>query len=374
MKVSHIDLLCCLLCRGPLSLSQSHVVERKNGEIEFGVLVCKNCSSLYPIINGVGVFFLRNQLQHHLNQYEKGTCNRLGVRLEGLSGAMSHQEEAQLRVEKNWSFQWNKTYEYTIEDLEGQGFFGEELFFTFIPIGRETLKNKNVIVWCCGSGKEAYHVAKHSPAVLVANEIGDEIYKIREKLPEDINLLLIRCDMTNNPLIEGWADISICDHALQHIPDHQLGFKKLLDALKLGGVAAICVYSYENNFLMTHIIEPLKSVFHRFSLKMQQALAFPAAAIIYFLIHCIYVPVSKIVPESFCNRLPLFDHMIFWAKDSFSFIWLACFDLIQAPVSYHFREREVIEMANNNNVEILKLINTHGTTWSFVGRKKGVKR
>jgi ubiquinone/menaquinone biosynthesis C-methylase UbiE len=344
----------------------------KVDEIEFGVLSCVRCGASYPVIEGVGVFFPANLLPLHANRHEKDACARLMLNFDFTTSPISDGEKAQLKVAENWSYQWNTLYDYTLEDLQGHGFFGEKLFFTFIPVEPRDIQGKNVVVWCCGAGKEAYHLSKKSPAVLVANEIGDEIYKIRKKIDKSVNLLLIRCDMTNNPLAAGWADVSICDHALQHVPNHQLGFEKLVAVLKPHGLAAICVYSYENNFLMTHIIEPLKHLIHKIPIGGQRAIAFFPALAIYLLIHCLYLPAAKLFPARFVNNLPLFEHMIFWSKDSLSFIWIACFDLIQAPVSYHFKKQEVSEMAHSQDLEIEKLTNTHGTTWSMVGRKINV--
>jgi len=107
-----------------------------------------------------------------------------------------------------------------------------------------------VIVWCGGNGREAYHISKFNPSLLIVNEIGDEIYRINGLISQGINLLLLRCDMLHNPLRDGVADISICDHALQHVVDKPGAFSAISNVLASGGKAAICVYSYENNFLM----------------------------------------------------------------------------------------------------------------------------
>ena len=57
------------------------------------------------------------------------------------------------------------------------------------------------------------------------------------------------------------------------------------------------------------------------------------------------------------------------SPNPFKFIWSACFDLMHAPISYHFREDEMTALAESNGVTIEKLVLTHGTTWSLVGRK-----
>jgi uncharacterized protein YbaR (Trm112 family) len=370
MNKSFIELLCCIKCRGRLFLSEDYNYQINLNDIEFGVLGCKNCNALYPILKSVGVFFKENLLCHYLNQDEKDTLKQMGFNLNKNS-SLNNDQERQLRSARNWIYQWKEVYNYSKEDLEKESFFSEELFFRFIPIKASDLKNKNIVIWCDGKGRGAYRVLKHSPNLIIVNEIGDEIYGIHSLISDIDNLLLLRCDMTDNPLRPSLADYSICDHALQHIIDNKLAFVRMLEVLRPGGIVALNVYSYENNCLMTRIIEPLKFLLHKLPLKIQHYFAFAPAIFIYLLIRLVYIPMQKLCSYKICNKFPLFDHMISWSKDSFRFIWTACFDLIHAPIAYYFRKSDIINMAALNNIKVMKLINTHGTTWSFVGEKIG---
>jgi uncharacterized protein YbaR (Trm112 family)/SAM-dependent methyltransferase len=368
MKLSHIDLLKCIECEGTIELSAIHPKKSEGEIIEFGVLFCKDCGSLYPIIKGVGVFFNKEIIGHYLNDYEKKICNELGIAYETNKKNLDLIQQKQLEVSENWSYQWNVSSNIKKEDFNKKGFISEEHFYKFIPIDIDDIKGKNIIIWCGGNGREAFHIIKYNPKVLTVNEIGDEIYGIRELLNNPDNLMLIRCDMQQNPIKQGIADFSICDHALQHVSDHKKGFKMIVDVLKNNGMLAINVYSYENNFLMTHIIEPLKVILHKLPLRLLEKIALIPAVFIYLLIHLFYVPLGKIFSEQVCKKIPLFEHMIFWSKTSFKCNRTACFDLIHAPISYHFKKRELIAMAEDNGVIIQKLENIHGTTWSLVAK------
>ena len=112
----------------------------------------------------------------------------------------------------------------------------------------------------------------------------------------------------------------------------------------------------------------MKAVLKHLPLKAVYFLAFFPTAVIYALIHGLYVPLSRLFPGA-AGKLPLFDHMMFWTPNPFKFIRSACFDLMHAPISYHFREDEMTALAESNGVTIEKLVLTHGTTWSLVGRK-----
>ena len=120
---------------------------------------------------------------------------------------------------------------------------------------------------------------------------------------------------------------------------------------------------------MTHCIEPLKGIFHKFSVNGQRWVSLIPATLIYLLIHIIYVPASKVLGK-FKNNLFLYEYMMFRSKDSFKNIWISCFDLVHAPISYHFKKTEILELASKNKVSIEQLNLTNGTTWSMVGLKK----
>lgn len=372
MREEHISLLKCIKCKGKLDFSRDHYHKIKDDKIELGVLSCLQCKAFYPIINGVGVFFPEQLLGHYLNEKEKEICCQIGLKYGFLKNELNKIEKKQLNVAKNWSYEWNEVYNYSKEDLEKDDFFGENLFFKFIPIMPVDFNDKVVVIWCGGKGREAYHISKYKPRLIVVNEIGDEIYGIRSLGSDTDNWLLLRCDMNDNPLKAELADYSICDHALQHVANHKLGFLKMLEVLKIEGIFGLNVYSYENNFLMIHIVEPLKLILHKLPLAVQADIAFVPAIFIYLLIHLFYVPIGRIFSDNICKQIPLFDHMIFWSKNSFKFMRTTCFDLIHAPIVHYFKESEMIDMVNRNNVTIMRLSNTHGTTWSLIGEKRRI--
>lgn len=367
MKTSHLSLMCCPACNADLNLftESGTVIE---DSIYQGILECSSCLSRYPIIHGVGVFFKKEQYTHYLNANEKQICKSIGFEFES-DKALDKEDKKLLSVTRNWSYQWNEVFNYSESDLSSQGFFGADKFRNFIRILPESYKDKTVAIWCGGKGREAYHISGCQPSLLIVNEIGDEIYGIPELLPVGQELLLIRCDILHNPFKAGIADVSVCDHALQHIADHKAAFQKIVDVLKPGGTIGICVYSHENNFLMTHVVEPMKSLIHLFPLFFQRVISLLPALIIYFAIHSFYLPLQRVLSPDSCRKIPYFEHMIFWSQDSLNFIWMACFDLIHAPISYHFRKHEIEAMAQSNRVQQDVLENTHTTTWSLVGHR-----
>lgn len=370
MLIEDVKLLECIECHGDLVAVP---YEREDNVMRYGILKCGICGRGYPVIDGVGVFFLKKILRHYLSKREKMFMEKMGMKsdFDDESAELDGDQKKQLLVSKNWEYQWENVSAFDTGDLirDPEALLGSAAFRKFIPIAPEMIQGRVIYVGCGGRGREAFHIAKCGPSKLIINEIGIEIYSIPKLMPEwQEKMLLLRCDICNSPLKSGSADIAICDHALQHLLDHKLGFSQLVKATKSGGLVSICVYSRENNFIMTGMVEPLKYYLHKIPLHAQRMISVLPAAALYLLIHLVYLPMSRISRKT-AQRLPLFEHMTFWSHNNFKELWLSCFDLIHAPISYHFTEQEVRQIVKENYLKLEKLVNTNMTLWSLVAAK-----
>lgn len=369
MKTKHISWLKCLDCGSQLAIKAGKTADE---QIENGVIECQNCHRLYPVLNGVAVLFSRTS-SHSLNPKEIATLAALGFAPEDFGCAnkkLSSSELQQVAVLKNWEYQWDEIHPFTVNDLDGPGFLGQQAFRNFIPVAPEAVKGAIVLVGGAGRGREVYHLSKMGAKTIVAMDLGREIYAARKLLEScsSTELLLIRSDLVQMPLQSDLVDIAICDHALQHVHNHQQGFAELARVTRKGGQTAICVYSWEGNFLMTHIVEPAKAVLHRIPLKILFILSFFPTFILQFIIMLFYVPVGKMAPE-FAAKIPLYEHMILWSQNRFKTTWMSIFDLFHAPISYHFRREEVSRLAEDNGMTVECLRHTNNVLWSLIVRK-----
>jgi uncharacterized protein YbaR (Trm112 family) len=370
LKLAHIELLKCLECGGALTLSSDHVFLASKDSIGQGILRCRDCAECFPIIDSVAVFFRKPLLALFLNDHEKRICLDLGFAIDALPLEVTKEIILTKKGTDNWSYQWNVMSPSVASDFENNDLKGELCFRNFIRLRKEEYAGKTVVVWCGGNGREAYHIAKYKPRLLIVNEIGDEIYRIHGLMDGNMNLLLLRSDMLHNPLRNGIAEISICDHALQHDVDKKKALSMMTNVLAPGGTVAMCVYSYENKFLMTHMVEAMKSKTHRISLKGQEMIALFPAILVFLLIRSVILPANYLCPAGICRKIPLYEHFMFWSKCKFATLWTSCFDLIHAPISYYFRKGELQELAEKSGLNIETLIHTHGTTWSLVAKKE----
>lgn len=370
MRIQDIALLRCIDCDSPAPLELT-ALEQQGQEVVSGLLRCPACGSAFPIIHKTGVFFQRSKWADYLTAEEQAELNRLGYgeAFPSADRPGDRPDDPQARVASNWEYQWREVYAWSKKDLDSNNIFNEDFFWRFIPLETGAIKGRTVYIACGGRGRETYHVAKHAPSLIIVSEIGAEVYDIgRLVIGEQTPLLLLRCDISHSPLRAGVAEVTICDHALQHVEDHSRGFAELVKATRENGLVGICVYSHENNFLMTELVEPSKKMIHRMSLRNIRALALLPAAAIYLAIRLVYIPLNKLAPKA-ARRLPLNDHMMFWSSNPFAIVWLSCFDLIHAPISHHFRREEVEGLAVVNGCAIKRLVLTHGTTWSLICQK-----
>lgn len=365
----HIQHLRCVDCGGEVDLFDETL---EDAVVISGRLRCHNCRRTYPIIDTVAICFRSNIVMNYLSPQEMSFINRMGWQdcLVATEGNTEESQRAQKKVAENWTYQWEELADdWGAGDFSGAGLLSSEAFWNFVRINPQQVSGKRVVITCGGLGREAFHIAKANAETVFLNEIGTEIYKVRKLVPDaDRKLVLLRSDACNLPLREGAAEVSICDHALQHIPNHRVAFEELVKVTKCGGRVAICVYSWENNFVMTRLVEPSKVFIHLLSLKAQRMLALPLTIIVFALAQGLYSPLGRMWP-ALGKKIFLFDHMTFWSKFPFSVLWISIFDLIHAPVSYHFSKSEIENLSSDSELTIEQIINTNGTLWSLVALK-----
>jgi hypothetical protein len=368
MLISDLSLLQCVDCFGSLKII--HVQENQN--IILNALVeCTDCKRNYPILNGVGIFFKKHVYGSYLTKEEEAQIKKLKYQkaLEGITGVTNSNDVNQLNGTQFYQQIFEEFVQYTNEDFGKSDYQGKEMFQKFIPMDFNSFNDKEIFIGCGGGGREVFHILNHNPKKIIVVEINSIIHTYPKLFPSSGDKLIsLRSDLCFHPVKKNIVDISICDHALQHVAQNKLGFKQLVDVTKKGGNIAICVYSYENNFIMTHIVENLKVILKKIPNSLFWKLSFFTALFNYFLINAFYIPLNKFFP-SFSKFIPLSKHMLFWAKFSLKMIRVAHFDLLIAPISYHFKKDEMEDFVKENSLGKLKLINTHSTTWSLVCKK-----
>lgn len=368
MRETDLEALHCLECHGDLRVGET--CREENGNIVDGALVCTGCGRGYPILNHVLLAFRKDVFASYLSLGERTRISDLGLAWTLADVGTTHQrEQAQVEAAENWEYQWDSVMPYGKGRMaEEDGLYSAAAMNAFIRIPAEQVAGRRVFVGCGGRGREAHHMGRMGASQVVVNEIGREIYNVASvtNLPPE-RMLLIRGDIRHLPLKDGVVDIALCDHALQHVIDHRSGFASMVRITRPGGQVALCVYSYENNFIMTHLVDPSKHVLHILPPPALRQLSLLPTVLCYLLIRLLYVPFDRM---RLVRLLPLQKHMMFWATFSFQDLWCSIFDLIHAPISYHFKRQELMDMVRENSLSLTILENTNQTLWSLVAERK----
>ena len=186
MNTGDPEILRCVDCSADLSLKAGRN-RIEGGEILDGILECQGCFRTYPVLNGVGILFRKQEAGHFLNDWERARIDELGFSevLDGLDTPSGEKISDMVKVAENWEYQHNEVLHW--EEVAGEGqFHGKEKFWTFIPIDPKQVSGAIVFVGCVGRGKEVSHVLA---------EIGAEVHGIPEIFHSQRRLThLPRCD------------------------------------------------------------------------------------------------------------------------------------------------------------------------------------
>jgi len=339
-----------------------------NDRVIEGTLCCSGCSSIFPILEEVCIFLSEIEIKALLSTAERESIARL---IEGTHGSVSNVSNSkQLSVGANWNYQFASAFRVLTRDLENEeSFYGQKTFFKFSGLNKEDVGGQFVAVFCGGSGREAWHLVQANAKKVIVLDIGGHLNNLSQLLHDSRErLLLIQCNVSSNPLRDGLMDVAICDHALQHISDHRQAFKKMTECLKPGGKFSLCVYSYENNWLMTSFVEPMKIALHRFPVCSIKFIA-TMPALLLFCLSVIYSILNGF-SSGLASRMPFYELLSLWRKGGYRKFWEACFDLLHAPISHHFKKEEITSLSDENAMSLISIQMVNDTMWTMVSKKK----
>ncbi len=363
MDITHLQYLKCPDC-GHFDLDLKVISSIDNNTVKEGILSCSRCPGSYPIINGIGVMIRNDEIINYLNDEQIKFCN--DNKLYYQRGKVDDPLLArQIQASRQWTFQWDHVEPYyNKSDLEKTGILDEENFLKSTPVKKEEYRGKKVLCCGIGGGREVLRLEEYNPELIIGIELASIVHLIPGKLRDMNNVLLLQADILNIPL-KGEMDIVICDHVLHHVRYWQKGFQEMSRIVKKGGYISLCVYSKENNGIMIYLVEPLKEYFFRhMSLRLLHKIALIPALMFYFLIRCVYRPLSKSK-----IKLPLAPLMQLWSKNPLRILQAICFDCLHSPITYFISKKEILDLSEKDySVKILSHL--YGSLWIFLGVKK----
>ncbi len=330
-----------------------------------GFLFCEN-EHYYPIFHQVPVLLNENLLYRLISMDEIRRIRQAGDILEkNLSkvNLLIDDGNVLFDISDNWSFQWQnfKTENTVFED--------EETFREHIPYDNFDLDHdKNIILEIgCGNGRDIKHIMKDRN-IIFGIDISESAYYAQRRYENADNVCIVRCDVNNLPFTSDTFDLIYADHVLQHIDDLQDCFNEVKRVINKRGKFIFNLYSQENNFLMTKIIEPLKKrILSKLPVKAVFYISNVPAILLYVSIKTIYLPLNKYFNHIY-KRLPLSSHMTFWLPMNYNTLKMNCFDLLHAPIANYFSRDSIDQLCMKTNLHLGKKYILRQTLWVCKGK------
>jgi len=109
----------------------------------------------------------------------------------------------------------------------------------------------------CGVGRFA-EIVQPSAELLVCIDLSRASYLCRELLPQE-NVLVIKGDLENIPLVDGAVDISYSIGVLHHAKDPRKAFSEVIRVTKSGGIFSGWVYAH-NKWAEKDLVLKIKNI------------------------------------------------------------------------------------------------------------------
>jgi len=158
-------------------------------------------------------------------------------------------------------------------------------------------------------------------------------------------------------------DAVLCAGTIHHTDDPDRTFRNLAKHVRPGGRLIIWTYAYEGNFLVRHLVEPLRKRFlARSSHKVLWLISLFLNALLYLPIYTLYLLPLKMLPyyEYFGNA----------RKMSFKRNALNIYDKLNAPQTHFISQARIKSWFNAGDFTDVHISMYKGVSWRGSGTKK----
>jgi SAM-dependent methyltransferase len=225
LRRSFVKHLCCLKCRGDLTLETSETTE----DVAAGELRC-SCGQCYAIVKGIPRFVANDQY--------------VG----------------------NFSFEWTLHRKTQLDNASSR--VSEATFAEKSGLGPADVKDKLVLDIGCGMGRFADVIVKWG-GTIVGIDLSLAVESAQANLGGTGRFQAVQASVFELPFRPETFDIIYSLGVLHHTPDCKKAFMQLPPLLKPGGHLAIWVYS-AHTYPKTSLEERRDSLYRRYTTKMPQ--------------------------------------------------------------------------------------------------------
>jgi SAM-dependent methyltransferase len=239
----------------------------------------------------------------------------------------------------------------------------------FLPLRRQDIEGKTVLELGCGNGSLMVHVAGWNPSFLEGVDLGDSVVSAKTNMDAMgfSRWSVAQADLTKYK--GSGFDVVYCIGVLHHLENPKSGIDAVIANVKPGGRFHCWVYGREGNWLIIHVVDPIRRVVSRFPWWITKFLVATPLVLPYFF----YAKLLAMFPRRLWLRrkMPLYEYSLWIAKRSFGFFRHVAFDQLVTPRTVYLDRATIADWVANypkvdqNSVYILM---RNGNSWKFGGR------
>lgn len=211
--------------------------------------------------------------------------------------------------------------------------YRQQLLDWLSPVSHEFFQGKVVLDGGCGKGRHLLAGSEFGPKLIVGLDFGGAAYVAKAACVERENVEVVRGDLLCPPFKKGVFDYAYSVGVLHHLPDPELGFEQLTQAVKPGGHVSAWVYGLENNEWIVKYVDPFrKSVSGHLPRPLLRGISKALAGVLYAAIHGFYRPWNSLFPQW---KLPLQAYLLYIARFPHREIETIVFDQLNPQIAYY---------------------------------------
>lgn len=216
MRGRLLELICCPVCRGELTLNAS--VERAEHVME-GELAC-GCGRRYPVSGGVP------RLLANLGDDELAALKKKTI--------------------QNFGYEWTEWGRYGWTDGDRPQELERATFYTKTLLSPELLAGKVALDAGCGNGRYTYWASEAGAADVIAIDLGPAVDSAFRNVGGRPNVHVVQGDLFHPPIRRGVLDTVFSIGVLMHTGDARRATAALAELLGPGGSITVHLYHRGN--------------------------------------------------------------------------------------------------------------------------------
>ncbi len=229
------------------------------------------------------------------------------------------------------------------------------------PWKASDFKDKVVLDVGCGAGRLSRLAASYGAKHVFSIDLSRAVEAAFELSKDYSNIHFFQASLFDLPFKKEF-DIVFSLGVLHHTPNPLLGFKSILEVLKVKGKVGIWVYGKEGN----EVMGPLMNLFRIITTRLNSSTRKRLSKIIIIMVEVFYVSTSK-----FFNNLFYGDYLRYFNKElgRVDREYVA-FDFMSTPIIKYISKKELGIWAREENLLDVLILRRNGNSWMLTGRKQ----